>query len=135
LDNEGTGFQPKEKALRILVVDDNKDAADSLCILLRAWGYDCLAVYDGAAGFQVACNYRPNCLLLDIGMPGLNGYTFGRMARAQPSLERAKLIALTAYSDEMHIHLAQQAGFDYHFVKPTDPLEIKRLMDELSKVV
>jgi two-component system, OmpR family, response regulator len=135
LQNQGTGSQLTEKKLRILVVDDNKDAADSLCMLLRAWGYDCQAVYDGNAGLHAACDYRPDCLVLDINMPGLDGCTLARRVRAQPSLEQAKLIALTAYSDETHVRLAQEAGFDYHVVKSTEPREIERLMDTLNEMV
>ena len=83
----------------------------------------------------MACDYRPDCLLLDIAMPGLDGYTLARTVRTQPGLERAKLIALTAYSDEAYVRRSQEAGFDLHLVKPIKPLEIKRLMDMLSKVV
>ena len=73
--------------------------------------------------------------VLDIAMPGLDGYTVARRVRAQPRLQRAMLIALTAFSDETHIHLSQQAGFDYHFVKPTDPLEIKTVLNTLNEMV
>src|SRR5271165_3786037 len=104
-------------------------------MLLRLWGYDCWAAYDGAAGLQAACDYRPDCLLLDIAMPGLDGYTLARKVRAQPGLDRAKLVALTAYSDETHVRRSQEAGFDLHLIKPTEPMEIRRLMDTLSKVV
>ena len=135
MDNQAQGLQPAGRGLHVLVVDDNRDAADSLCMLLRLWGYECRAAYDGAAGLQAACDYQPDCLLLDIAMPGLDGYTLARRVRAQPSLVRAKLIALTAYSDETHVRRSQEAGFDLHFVKPTDPLDMKRLMDKLSKVV
>jgi CheY-like chemotaxis protein len=135
LENEGTGYQLTGSDLHVLVVDDNRDAADSLCMLLRQWGYDCRAAYDGAAGLQAACDYRPDCMLLDIAMPGLDGYTLARKVRAQPSLVRAKLVALTAYTDETHVRRSQEAGFDLHLVKPTDPLDMKRLMDKLSKVV
>ena len=135
MENQGAGLQPIEKRLQILVVDDNQDAADSLCMLLRVWGYECRAVYDGVAGLRAACDYCPNCLVLDLCMPGLDGYALARRVRAQPSLVRAKLIALTAYSDETSVHLSREAGFDFHVVKPTDPLEIKRLMDSLNEMV
>jgi len=104
-------------------------------MLLRLWGYDCQAAYHGAAGLQAACDYRPDCLLLDIAMPGLDGYTLARKVRAQPGLDRAKLVALTAYSDETHVRRSQEAGFDLHLIKPTEPMEMRRLMDTLSKVV
>jgi CheY-like chemotaxis protein len=104
-------------------------------MLLRLWGYDCRVAYDGAAGLRAACDYQPDCLLLDIAMPGLDGFGLARAVRAQPGLERAKLVALTAFSDEAHVQRSQKAGFHLHLVKPTDPLEIKRQMDMLSKVV
>ena len=130
----GAGFQLTRNRLHVLVVDDNKDAADSLCMLLRLWGYDCRVAYDGAAGLRAACDYQPDCLLLDIAMPGLDGFGLARAVRAQPGLERAKLIALTAYSDEEYVRSSREAGFDLHLVKPTDPFEIKRLTDMLSKL-
>ena len=116
-------------------MDDNRDLADSLCMLLRRWGYECQVAYDGVAGLQAACDYQPDCLLLDIAMPGLDGYMLAREVRAKPSFDRAKLIALTAYSDETHARFSQEAGFDYHFVKPPDIPEIKRLMDNLDEKV
>ena len=68
-------------------------------------------------------------------MPGMDGYALARRVRAQPGLDHAKLVALTAYSDETHVRRSREAGFDLHLVKPTEPLEIKRLMDTLSNVV
>ena len=135
MDAQKTGFQLRSRDLHVLVVDDNKDAADSLCMLLRLWGYDCRAAYDGATGLQAACTYQPDCLLLDIAMPGLDGYTLARRVRAQPDLDRAKLVALTSFSSETHVRRSQEVGFDFHLVKPTDPLEIKRLMDTLNELV
>ena len=134
MDTQGTGSQPSGRQLHILVVDDNRAAADSLCMLLRLWGYDCRVAYDGVAGLRTACDYQPDCLLLDIAMPGLDGYTLARTVRAQPGLEGAKLIALTAYSDEEDVRCSREAGFDLHLVKPTNPFEIKRLMEMLSRL-
>jgi two-component system, OmpR family, response regulator len=135
VENQGIGIEPTTSNFQVLVVDDNRDAAHSLCMLLRLWGYTCRATYDGKAGLKAASEDRPDCLLLDIAMPGLDGYTVARRVRAQPCLDNARLVAITAFSDQTHVHLSQEAGFDYHLVKPTDPLEIKRLMDKLSKVV
>ena len=135
LENQGTGLQLTGRALHVLVVDDNRDAADSLCMLLRLWGYDCRVAYDGAAGLQAACDYRPDCLLIDIAMPGLDGYTLARRVRTQPGLDRAKLVALTAFSDETHVRRSQEAGFHFHLVKPTEPLEIERLMNMLNELI
>ena len=116
-------------------MDDNRDVADGLCMLLRRWGYECRPAYDGAEGLQAACDYQPDCLLLDIAMPGLDGYMLAREVRAQPALNRAKLIALAAYSDVMHAQFSQEAGFDYHFVKPPNIPDIKRLKDTLDEIV
>ncbi len=104
-------------------------------MLLSLWGYECRAAHDGAAGLQAACDFRPDCLLLDIDMPGLDGYMLAREVRAQPGLDRAKLIARTAYSDQTHIHLSQEAGFDYRFVKPPGIPKIRRLIDTLDEIV
>jgi CheY-like chemotaxis protein len=134
LENQDAGLGLSKKTFHILVVDDNRDAADSLCMLLRLWGYSCRATYDGKAGLKAASEHRPDCLLLDIAMPGMDGYTLARRVRAQPCLDDARLVALSAFSDETHVHLALEAGFNYRFVKPTDPLDIKKLMDRLSAV-
>lgn len=135
MDNQGVGLQPGGSGLHVLVVDDNRDAADSMCTLLRLWGYECHAAYDGSAGLQAACDHLPDCLLLDIAMPGLDGYTLARKVRAQPGLRRVKLVALTSYSDETHVRCSKAAGFDFLLVKPTEPWEVKKLMDMFSKVV
>ena len=120
--------------MHVLVVDDNRDAADSLCLLLRLWGYDCRVAYDGEAGFLAACDYKPDCLILDLAMPGINGYALARKVRAEPGLNGAKLIALTAYFDQPHVGLAQEAGFDYYLVKPTELFEIEALKDMLNTI-
>jgi CheY-like chemotaxis protein len=135
LDARRTGFQLTRNRLRVLIVDDNRDAADSLCMLLRLWGHDCHVAYDGVAGFRAACDFQPDCLLVDIAMPELDGYTLARTVRAQPGLERATLLALTAYSDEEYVRCSREAGFDLHLIKPTDPFEIETLMDSLSEGV
>ena len=135
MDTQGTAFQPPGSQLHVLVVDDNRAAADSLCRLLSLWGYDCRAAYDGEAGLRAASDYRPDCVFLDIAMPGIDGYTLARTVRAQPGLSRVKLIALSAFSDETHVRRSRESGFDLHLIKPTAPLEIKRVLDMLSKVV
>src|SRR6266508_4504107 len=90
----------EESTIRVLVVDDNRDAADSLCVLVKLWGYDVHAVYDGEAVMDAAARFHPDCFFLDIGLPGVNGYTLARQIRQQPDLREAKLIALTAYSGD-----------------------------------
>jgi CheY-like chemotaxis protein len=127
-------MQP-EHSLRVLVVDDNRDAADSLCVLLRVWGYDCRTAYDGAAGLEAARAYLPDCLVLDIAMPRLDGYSLARQVRQEPGLESAKLVALSAYSDERHTRRAREAGFDFCLVKPPDLSELERILKMLDETV
>ncbi len=135
MDSQGVGLQPGGSGLNVLVVDDNRDAADSMCMLLRLWGYECRAAYDGQEGLQAACDHQPDCLLMDIAMPGLDGYALARKVRAQPALSKVKLVALTSYSDDRHVRRSEAAGFDFLLVKPTEPWEVKKLMDMISKVV
>lgn len=125
--------EPRD-VLRVLVVDDNQDAADTFSWLLERWGYDVRVAYDGESGLDAAVAHRPHCLFMDIGMPRMTGYELARRVREQPGLDRAKLIALTAYSDEAHVRRAREAGFDYHVVKPADPADIERLLNMLKDV-
>lgn len=120
---------------RVLVVDDNQDAADSLAVLLGIWGYPCQVNYDGASALQTAREYRPDCLLLDINMPGMDGYAVAQRIRLQPELRSVKLVALTAYSDETTTRRIREAGFDYHFVKTVELDELKRLITMMVKVL
>jgi CheY-like chemotaxis protein len=126
---------PRVDSLRVLVVDDNRDAADSLATLLRLWGYDCRVTYDGASALQSAREYRPNCLLLDIHMPGMDGCAVARHVRQEPELGNVKLIALTAFSDRMHTRRIQEAGFDHHVVKPADTDELQRILTMMEQVL
>jgi CheY-like chemotaxis protein len=126
---------PAERTLRVLVVDDNQDAADSLGALLRAWGYDFRVAYDGATGLETARTYHPDCLLLDIAMPRMDGYTLAQRVRQLPGQREAKLVALTAFSDEAHAQRAREAGFDYRLIKPADPIEVERLLHMLDEVI
>jgi CheY-like chemotaxis protein len=121
--------------LRILVVDDNRDAADTLAVLLSLWGYDCRVNYDGASALQTARDYRPHCLLLDINMPNMDGYAVARQIRQQPELGSVKLVALTAYSDRMHTRRIREARFDHHVIKPANPDELQRLLTMMNEVL
>jgi two-component system OmpR family response regulator len=125
----------QERALRILVVDDNQDAANSLHVILRMWGYDCRVAYDGPSGLDEARVYLPDCMVLDINMPKMDGFSVARQVRQQPELERSKLIALTAYSDMHHAERIRKAGFDYHLIKPADLTELQRILEMLNEIM
>ncbi len=122
----------EKRRVRVLVVDDNRDAADTLCALLRLWGYEARAAYDGNAGLEAASALLPDCLFLDLGLPGLDGYALAERLRQHPVLKRAKLVALSAYADRDR---TRAAGFDYHFVKPADPEELEALLKMWSEVL
>ncbi len=113
---------------RILVVDDNIDAAESLTALLRVWGHDVRAVHDGPAAFEVAPAYVPSVIFLDIRMPGMDGYELASRLRRVPVLERVFLVALTGYGGEQERLRTTEAGFERHVTKPVDPAVLRTLL-------
>ena len=128
---------PNTNALRILIVDDNHDAADSLACLLELSHYDVRVAYDGLEGLLVARAYSPDCMLADINMPGLNGYELARRVRAEPELASVKLVALSAFSDDAHIRKAVEAGFDYRLTKGCNLdtiLEVLKMIEEIKNL-
>src|SRR5438874_6693609 len=124
-----------DSCVRVLVVDDNRDAANSLTRLLRVRGYEVRTAYDGPTALSEAMDFQPACVFLDIGLPGIDGYDVARQLRQHPELQTAKLVALTAYSLEEHGRRVQSAGFDHHLVKPADPAEIERILEMLNQVM
>ncbi len=118
---------------RILVVDDNRDSADSLAILLRMTGNEVRTAYDGFAAIQAAESYQPEFVLLDIGMPKLNGYDACRRIREQPWGKNMVLIALTGLGQDRDRRRTEEAGFDAHLVKPVDPQALLKLLASLSQ--
>jgi len=113
---------------RVLVADDNKDAAESMAMLLRLMGNDVRAVHDGIAAVEEATAFRPDVILMDIGMPRLNGYDAARLIRQQRWSVDTMLVALTGWGQEEDKRRASDAGFDRHFTKPLDPAELRRLI-------
>jgi PAS domain S-box-containing protein len=116
---------------RVLVVDDNVDAATSLAKLLtRFHGQDVRVAHDGPAALREAGDFRPDVVLLDIGMPGMDGCEVARRLRAQPETGRALLVALTGWGQESDRQRSREAGFDHHLVKPVDPDALRDLLAE-----
>jgi CheY-like chemotaxis protein len=113
---------------RILVVDDNRDAAESTGTMLRMMGNEVRTAHGGLQAIDEAATFRPDVILLDIGMPGLNGYDAARRIREQDWGKSMVLVALTGWGQEDDKRKALQAGFDHHFTKPVDPREIERLL-------
>jgi signal transduction histidine kinase/DNA-binding response OmpR family regulator len=105
---------------RVLVVDDNVDAADSLAMLLRLGGCEVRLAHSGADAVEAAPVFRPQLVILDIGLPGMDGYEVARRLRADPVTRGAALVAVTGYGREEDRALSREAGFDHHLVKPVD---------------
>ncbi len=114
--------------LQVLIVEDNKDAADSLAMLLQLWGHAVRTSHDGLSGLKAARSYRPQVVFLDIGLPGLDGYEVARRLRGEFGAEM-RLVAMTGYGQEDDRRRAQEAGFDAHLVKPADPAVLQHLLN------
>lgn len=125
--HEGDGAQPVIQR-SILVVDDNTDAAESMTALLRLSGHEVETAPDGPAAIEIFNRMQPEFVLLDIGLPGMNGYEVARRLRAQGCT--ARLVALTGYGQPEDRRCTQQAGFDRHLVKPVEPEAVERLLRE-----
>jgi PAS domain S-box-containing protein len=117
---------------RILIVDDNQDSADSLAMLLKIKGYEVATAYDGEQAVEAAGTLRPDVVLLDIGMPKLNGYDACWRIRQQPWGQGMFLIALTGWGQEEDRRRTEEAGFNEHMVKPVDPAALMKLLASLS---
>jgi CheY-like chemotaxis protein len=126
---------PRATALsecRILVVDDNTDSADSLGMLLRLKGNDIRTAHDGLEAVEVAETFHPELVLLDIGLPKLNGYEVARRIRQQPWGRDMILVALTGWGQDEDRRLSQVAGFNFHIVKPVELAALEKMLEGLQ---
>jgi CheY-like chemotaxis protein len=121
-------------ARRILVVDDNRDSATSLAMLLKMTGNETHTAYDGLEAVDAAATFRPDVVLLDIGLPKLNGYEACRRIREQPCGKGVVLIALTGWGQEEERRKAKEAGFDGHLVKPLDLAALQAMLGAQANV-
>ncbi len=117
-----------EARRRVLVVDDNVDSAETLAMLLEASGHDVQTAYNGQSGLEAALEYQPDMMLLDIGLPELNGYEVARRIRQHPLLKHMVLVAMTGYGQEKDRQYSREAGFDHHLVKPANFDEVLRIL-------
>jgi len=115
---------------RILVVDDNQDSADSLARLLKMEGHEVITANDGPTALDMAMVLCPSIILLDIGLPKMDGYEVARRIRKHPELQAAILVALTGYGQEEDRRRAQEAGFHAHLVKPAGLAALRALLAE-----
>jgi CheY-like chemotaxis protein len=119
-------------ARRILVVDDNRDAADSLGMLLRLMGNEVHTAHDGLEAVGAAAAFQPDVVLLDIGLPKLNGYEAARRIREQEGGAGVLLVALTGWGQEEDRRRSHEAGFDHHMTKPVDFEVLQKLLAETN---
>lgn len=119
---------PPKKAYRILVVDDNHDSADSLSLLLRELGYKTIVAYDGPSAAKLASSEVPDAVLLDIGLPGIDGYEVARQVRRDEKGKSMLLVAISGYGQDEDRRRSREAGFDHHLVKPVDFNQLASLL-------
>jgi CheY-like chemotaxis protein len=112
-------------ARRVLVVDDNEDAAESLAALLRLFGHEVDVAFDGEQALTLAPEVRPDLVLLDLGMPRMDGHEVARRMRAAPWGGRMKIIALSGFGDDADRERSLEAGCDDHLVKPVSPIDLE----------
>jgi CheY-like chemotaxis protein len=117
-----------KSSLRILIVDDNRDRVDSLSEMLRLLGHDTRTAYDGEQGVTVAAEFRPDVVLLDIGLPKLNGYEACRRIRGQPWGRGVVLVAVTGWGQKGDVRRSRETGFDHHMVKPVAPEALQQVL-------
>jgi CheY-like chemotaxis protein/two-component sensor histidine kinase len=125
-------YEASAPGRRLLVVDDNQDAATSLAMLLRLRGHDVLVAHDGPSALAIAASYRPDAVFLDIGMPSMDGYEVARRLRQQPGMEAVVIAALTGWGQQEDRRRTTEAGFDHHLVKPPDSKILGNLLDSLT---
>jgi CheY-like chemotaxis protein len=120
--------QTASPPLRILVVDDYPDLTASMATLLRRWGHDVQTALDGPEALRVAAAYHPDVVLLDVSLPGMDGYQVARRLRNDPSQPRTFVVSVTGYGDEGEAQRSREAGCDSHLIKPVDPDILEHLL-------
>ena len=123
---------PPAAKCRILIVDDNSLSSKSTAMLLRLMGYEIATAFDGSEGIEIARTFRPDVILLDIGLPKVNGYEAARRIREQPWGKSILMIAVTGYGQDEDRRRSLEAGFDYHMIKPVNLVELEKTLTELA---
>jgi CheY-like chemotaxis protein len=126
---------PAMTALRVLIVEDHRDGAESLATLLRLWGHEARVVRDGAAALEAAASERPDVVLLDIGLPGMDGYEVAERLREGRPRAMPLVIAVTGYGDEEARLRAAEAGIDLYLLKPADPQQLQALLANFRRLL
>jgi CheY-like chemotaxis protein len=119
---------------RVLVVDDNRDLAETLAMILRLWGHDVAVAYDGPQALEMARSRPPEVVFLDIGLPRLDGFEVARQMRADPNLCRARIVAITGYGRDEDRQRSRDVGIDVHLTKPVDPWQLQPLLAGTERI-
>ena len=126
-------FMADSVTLRILIVEDNRDLAGSLKMLLQGLGYEAHVVHDGASAVAAARILRPQVILMDIGMPGMSGYDAARQIRDQCPDMRVGIVAVTGLGLQVDRLRSAEAGIDHHLVKPANPAVLRQILDSTPR--
>ena len=125
---------PPARSLRLLVVDDSEDTAEMMSTLLGMAGHDVRVAHSGPAALKAAAAHQPDAIVLDIGLPGLDGYQVAQRLRQDPAMKDVVLIAASGYGQESDRRRSREAGFDHHLVKPVDPQRLQEILAEVAEV-
>jgi CheY-like chemotaxis protein len=125
---------PVTPSHRILIVDDNRDAADSMALLVETAGHSARTAYDGHQALDLASAFAPDVLLLDLGVPGLNGFEIARRIRRQPWGRKVALIAVTGWGQEQDRRRTKEAGFDAHLIKPVGTADLLSALSACARI-
>ena len=128
-----TQLPDPERRLRIMVVDDNRDAADTMGMLLEGLGHDVVLAYGARQALEIAAGNTQDVFLLDIGLPDMDGTALARALRAEPRYRNAMLVAVTGYGQDRDRHTTRDAGFDHHLIKPAHIDDINALLCQRSQ--
>jgi len=121
--------------LRILIVDDSEASAQTLGWMVEIFGYDIKLAHNGQDALALAKSFKPHVVLLDIGLPGMNGYEVCQRLRNDPEIKNLVIIAQTGWGEDQHKTMSQEAGFDYYMVKPIEMEKLRQLLLSLEPTV
>jgi len=119
--------------MRVLVIEDNADVARSTATLVRRWGHDVRVAFDGPTALREAGEDEPDVVLLDIGLPGMDGYEVARRLREMLHEKGTLFIVISGYGTEKDVLLSREEGIDLHFIKPADPAELRAVLERFSQ--
>jgi DNA-binding response OmpR family regulator len=123
------------KPLRVLVVDDQLEVAQSLASVVRTWQHEVEIAYSGEQALEVAERFQPHAIMLDIMMPGMDGYAVAQKLRAVVNLKECTIIGVTALGDQDHRHQGWDSGFVHYMTKPIDPPALKKVLEGIARTV